>query len=346
VKIDKLFDTYNPTTFVSESLALEAAGYDGLVIGEAVCDPLVTLAVASQHAASVDLVTGILLALVRSPTAVAYAANDLQALSGGRLVLGLGSQIRAHIERRFSARWVDPVGQMREYVLAIRAIFDAWANREGIDFRGDHYQITLMTPFFSPPVVAECPPLWMAAVGPKMCETAAEVADAVIVHGFTTERYLRENICTWLERGRAKSGRPEPTDIAMPVMIATGSSEDELADATAAVRKQIAFYGSTPAYRVVLDHHGWGELQPELNTLSKQGRWNDMTTCIDDEVVDTFAIRGDVATVARELVRRFGDLLTRVSIYTPNYHARTELMAELLSDIRSNIPQGSGLPTA
>lgn len=337
MKIDKTFDTYDPGTFVDDVRALEEAGYDGLVLGEAANDPTVALAVASQHTSTVDLVAGVLIALPRSPTHVAYAANDLQSYSGGRYVLGLGSQIKAHIEKRFSATWDKPVGQMREFVLAVRAIFDAWERDEHVDFRGDHYQVTLMPPYFRPrPSGHGCPPIWLAGVGRRMVETAAEVADGLFVHPFTSESYLRGPISEWLAAGAQRAGRDEPTGLALPVLVAVGEDEASLEHATAAVRRQIAFYGSTPAYKVVLDHHGFGDLQPELNALSKQGRWDDMTSLIDDDVLDTFAVRGDAGSVAREITRRFGGLLARCSIYTPNYTAPREVLSELMDTIQSS----------
>lgn len=337
MKIDKTFDTYDPNTFVADARSLEEAGYDGLVLGEAANDPTVPLAVASQHTSNVDLVAGVLIALPRSPTQVAYAANDLQAFSKGRFVLGLGSQIQAHVEKRFSSTWNKPVSQMREFVQAIQAVFRSWENGDGIDFRGNHYQITLMPPYFCPPPSGfGCPPIWLAGVGPRMCETAAEVADGLFVHPFTSEKYLREQISSWLEAGRKKAGRVEPTGLALPVMVAVGETEESLQEATDAVRKQLAFYGSTPAYKVVLDHHGWGDLQPELNALSKQGRWDEMASLVHDDMLDEFAVRGDPGSVGREIADRFGDLLTRCSIYTPNYTTSPSALAELMDTVRAN----------
>lgn len=337
MKIDKTFDTYDPTTFVDDVRSLEEAGYDGLVLGEAANDPTVALAVASQHTTAVDLVAGVLIAPPRSPTHVAYSANDLQSYSGGRYVMGLGSQIKAHVEKRFSSTWGRPVGQMREFVLVVRAIIDAWERGEDVDFRGDHYQVTLMPPYFRPrPSGHGCPPIWLAGVGPRMVETAGEVADGLFVHPFTSESYLRGQLSVWLDAGRRRAGRTDATGIALPVLVAVGQDDASLDRATTAVRKQLAFYGSTPAYKVVLDHHGWGDLQPELNSLSKQGRWDDMTGLIDDDVLDAFAVRGDAAAVGKGIARRFGDLLTRCSIYTPNYTAPREVLAELISAVRGS----------
>ncbi|HEU5152904.1 MAG TPA: TIGR03617 family F420-dependent LLM class oxidoreductase [Iamia sp.] len=334
--IDKMFDTYDPTTFVAEAKALEEAGYDGLLLGEAAMDPLVPLAIATQHTTTVDLVSAVAIALPRSPTHVAYAANDLQAFSGGRLVLGLGSQIRAHVERRFGATWTKPVAQMREFILAIRALYAAWEAGTGVDFRGDHYEITLMTPYFSPAVAPSGPPpIWLAGVGERMCTTAGEVADGLFVHPFTTPRYLQENLLGWAEAGRARAGDRRPSfGVALPVLVGTGA-DDDVEAAIAAVRKQIAFYGSTPAYRPVLELHGWGDLQPELNQLSKAGRWDEMTGLIDDEVLHTFAITGTPKEVGAGVVERYGQLVTRASIYTPNHHVPAELMAELLDAARA-----------
>lgn len=336
MRIDKTFDIYDPRTFVTQARHLEEAGYDGLVLGEAANDPTVALAVAAQHTSRVDLVAGVLIALPRSPMHVAYAANDLQSFSGGRYLLGLGSQIRAHVEKRFSSTWDKPVAQMREFVQAFNAIFDAWENETELDFRGEHYTHTLMPPYFRPTLSGHGrPPVWLAGVGPKMCRTAGEVADGLFVHPFTSESFLRSEIMSWVDAGRQAAGRSERTGLTMPILVGVGTTEQEHDDAVAAVRKQLAFYGSTPAYRVVLEHHGWGDLQTELNTMSKQGRWNEMSALVEDDFLDAFSVCGDPQTVGKEIARRYGDVLTRVSIYTPNYSATPEAMADLVSAVRS-----------
>jgi probable F420-dependent oxidoreductase len=338
MRIDKTFDTYDPATFVEQATELEAAGYDGLVLGEAANDPLVGLSVAARETSRVDLVAGVLIALPRSPLHVAYAANDLQNFSDGRFVLGLGSQIQAHIEKRFSSVWTKPVGQMREFVLAVKAIFAAWESDTRLSFEGEHYRHTLMPPYFRP-VLSEhgCPPIWLAGVGPKMVRAAGEVAEGLFVHPFTSESYLREQLLSWATEGRASAGRSDAVQVALPVLVGVGEDDERREAAVTAVRKQLAFYGSTPAYQVVLSHHGWQDLQPELNAMSKAGRWDEMASLIDDDMLDAFAVTGDPATVGKEIARRFGDILTRVSIYTPNYDASPRAMAELMETVRANL---------
>lgn len=335
MKLDKTFDHYNPTTFREEARALEDAGYDGLLLGEAAFDPFIGLAEAACFTSRLELITAIAVALPRSPTHVAYAANDLQHLSRGRFVLGLGSQVKAHIERRFSAAWTKPVAQMREFVLALRALFDAWQRGKAARFEGDHYRITLMTPYFSPsPNPYGTPPLWLAAVGPKMCEAAGEVADGVFAHPFTTRRFLEKHTLRWIDAGINKRETPAEVAIAMPVMIATGTNDASIGAAVRAVRQQISFYGSTPAYRPVLDAHGWGELQTELNSLSKAGRWDEMPGLVEDDILNELAIVGAPEEVGPRLVARFRGLLARVSLYTPNYTADGDSLPRVIDNVR------------
>ncbi len=223
---------------------------------------------------------------------LAVVANDLQTLSRGRFMLGLGSQIRPHIEKRYSMTWSHPAARMREMVLAIRAIWRSWAEGDRLDFRGDFYRHTLMTPMFDPgPNPFGNPKIFVAAVGQRMTEAVGEVADGLLIHGFTTERYIREVTIPALERGLAISDRTRADfQTSYPGMVVTGPDEASLEMAKTAVKKQLAFYGSTPAYRPVLELHGWGDLQTELNSLSKQGKWDEMADLIDDEVVETFAV--------------------------------------------------------
>jgi probable F420-dependent oxidoreductase len=253
---------------------------------------------------------------------LANTAWDLQAYSGGRFVLGLGSQIKPHITKRFSMPWSHPAPRMRELVLAIRAIWDCWLNGTRLEFRGEFYTHTLMTPFFTPDRsdLAEVgvPKIFLAGVGQLMTEVAGEVSDGFICHGFTTERYLREVTLPALARGRAKAGKTmDGFEIVGPSFVVTGATEAELAAAATGTRQQIAFYGSTPAYRPVLDLHGWGGLQDELNGLSKQGRWTEMGELIDDEILNTFAVVAEPEDVAPELHRRYADVIQRISFYAP-----------------------------
>ncbi|MFM9131556.1 MAG: TIGR03617 family F420-dependent LLM class oxidoreductase, partial [Actinomycetota bacterium] len=226
------------------------------------------------------------------------------------------------IEKRFSMEWSHPARRMREMVLAIRAIWDTWENGTKLDFRGEFYRHTLMTPFFTPERAELAgfgtPKIYLAGVGELMTEVCGEVCDGFLCHGFTTEKYLREVTIPALARGRAKAGKTmDGFDIVGPSFVVTGNNEDEMKAAAAGTRQQISFYGSTPAYRGVLDAHGWGGLQDDLNTLSKQGKWAEMGTLIDDEILNTFAVVGEPESIAPELHRRYGDVISRISFYAP-----------------------------
>jgi probable F420-dependent oxidoreductase len=297
----------------------EARGYDGVWVAETSHDPFLPLVMAAQDTVRVDLGTSIAVAFARNPMTLAQVSWDLQAASHGRFVLGLGSQIKPHITRRFSMPWSHPAPRMREMILAIRAIWACWNDGTKLDFRGDFYQHTLMTPFFNPgPNPHGDARIFLAAVGGLMTEVAGEVADGLICHGFTTQRYLTEVTLPALEKGRAKAGKPmDGFELSGPMFVVTGRDEDEMAAAATGVRRQIAFYGSTPAYRGVLELHGWGDLQDELNRMSKEGRWADMGTLIDDEMLATFAVVAPLDEVAGKLIERWSGVLSRLSFYTP-----------------------------
>ena len=308
-----------PVDVRSDAAAAERDGYDGFWVSEVAHDPFVGLAVAALSTERVQLGTAIAVAFARTPMTTAAAADDLQALSGGRLVLGLGTQVKAHVTRRFSMPWSHPAARMREYVLALRAIWDTWHTGAPLAFRGEFYTHTLMTPMFTPqPHGFGPPPVLLAGVGPTMTEVAGEVADGFLPHGFTTERYLREVTLPALERGRSRTGRTlEGFVVKGSPMVAAGRTEEEREQAKAGVRSQLAFYGSTPAYRPVLEQHGWGELQTELNQLSKQGEWEKMGTLIDDDILDAFAIVAEPEQVPAKLSERYGDVVDRISFYAP-----------------------------
>jgi probable F420-dependent oxidoreductase len=313
---------------------VEDDGYDGAWSAETGHDPLLILAAAAPATEKLELGTGIVVAFGRSPMITATMANDVQLLSKGRLMLGLGSQIKPHIEKRYSMPWSHPAARMREYILAMRAIWDSWNNGTKLDFRGDFYTHTLMTPFFSPgPNPYGQPKVFLAAVGELMTEAAGEVADGLLVHGFTTERYLKEVTLPALDRGLAKAGRDRSTfEVSYPGFIVTGN-EAEQASAAQLVKGQIAFYGSTPAYRPVLELHGWGDLQPELNALSKRGEWVQMAGLIDDDVLNAFAVTAQPGEVAGRVRERFGDVIDRFSFYAP-YQLDHERWAEVLAGFR------------
>jgi probable F420-dependent oxidoreductase len=314
----------------------EAAGYDGVWAAETSHDPFLNLLLAAEATERLELGTSIAVAFARSPMTTAVTANDLQTYSGGRFILGLGSQIKPHITKRFSMPWSHPAARMREFVLAMRAIWDSWHNDGKLDFKGDFYTHTLMTPFFNPGHNPHGAPLvFLAGVGHLMTEVAGEVCDGFLCHGFTTERYLREVTIPALERGRAKAGKTmEGFQIAGPSFVVTGENEEQIAKAAEGTRQQIAFYGSTPAYRGVLDLHGWGGLQDDLNKMSKEGKWVEMGALIDDEILNTFAVVGEPEQIAPELKRRYGDVIDRISFYAP-YKSDPERWSPVLDALRA-----------
>lgn len=313
---------YAPTVDAAAAgaVAAEAGGYDGWHALETRCDPFLSCAVAAERTERAALITGIAVAFARNPMTVALQANDLQALSGGRFVLGLGSQIKPHITKRYSMPWSRPAARMREFVLAVRAIWEAWETGGALRFRGEFYTHTLMTPFFDPgPNPHGIPKVLLAAVGPLMTEAAGEVGDGMLCHHFSTERYVREATIPALLRGRAKAGKDDLDgfELTAPGLLAIGDTEEELTTGIASAKERIAFYGSTPAYRPVLELHGWGDLQTDLNDLSKRGGWDEMPDLIPDEVLHEFAVVGTPEEVVDGLLARYGDVAARVSVPLP-----------------------------
>jgi len=313
----------------------EQAGYDGVWTAETSHDPFFPLLLAAEHTDSLELGTGIAVAFARNPMNLANIAYDLQQYSKGRFILGLGSQIKPHITKRFSMEWSHPAPRMREFILAMRAIWDCWDNGTKLDFRGDFYSHTLMTPFFDPgPSSFGHPKVFLAGVGELMTEVAGETCDGFLCHGFTTERYLREVTLPALERGLAKSARTlADIEISGPAFVVTGTTEEEMKESADGVRRQVAFYGSTPAYRGVLDLHGWGDLQTELNALSKRGEWVTMGELIDDEILKTFAVVAEPEKLGPELHARYGDIVDRISFYAP-YKSDPERWHQVLASLK------------
>ena len=323
----------------SAAAEFEAANYDGVWTAETAHDPFLPLVAAASATERVDLGTSIAVAFARNPMLLANIGWDLQAYSRGRFHLGLGSQIKPHITKRFSMEWSHPAPRMREMIQAVRAIWATWLNGEPLAFRGEFYRHTLMTPFFTPDAADldgfGPPKVFLAGVGQLMTEVAGEVCDGFFCHGFTTERYLREVTIPALQRGRERAGLSlDGFEISGPLFVVSGNTEEEMAAAAKATRQQIAFYGSTPAYRAVLDLHGWGELQDELNGLSKRGEWETMGELIDDEVLNTFAVVAEPEGIAPELRARFGDIVDRLGFYAP-YRSDPDRWAAVLSDLRA-----------
>ncbi|MGE0878480.1 MAG: TIGR03617 family F420-dependent LLM class oxidoreductase [Acidimicrobiia bacterium] len=311
-----LIDTHigRVETAADEARAAEDAGYDGVFTGEMNGDPFLPLTMAVPATSGIQLGTSIAVAFARSPMTLAYTTWDLQRFSKGRLVVGLGSQVRAHIDRRFSMPWGRPAIQMRDYVMALRAIWQSWHDDTPLKFESEHYNHSLMTPLFVPPRNDfGIPAIYVAGVGDTMTRIAGEVADGFLCHGFTTAQWIRDRSLPALEEGRKRAGKTmDDFVVKAAIFLATGS-DAEIETGVAEIRDRIAFYASTPAYKPVLDLHGWGEMGAELTTLSKAGRWAEMGRLITDEVVDAFAIVAPPAKVRDELYARYGGLLDRVS---------------------------------
>jgi probable F420-dependent oxidoreductase len=314
---------------------LEAQGFDGLLSAELSHDPFFPLLLAAEHTERIELMTSIAVAFARNPMLLANIGNDLQAISNGRFSLGIGSQIAPHITKRFSMPWSHPAARMREFILAMRAIWRCWYEGEKLDFRGDFYTHTLMTPMFTPTDNPHgAPPVLLAAVGPKMTEVSGEVADGMLVHSFTTRRYLEQATLPAIERGLAASGRTrEGFQLCYPAFVVTGADEKEWEAARTAVTRQLGFYGSTPAYRGVLELHGWGELQTELNVLSKRGEWETMGERITDDILEEFAVVAGPEKVASALRERFGGLVDRLVCTFP--FASDEQRCGYLEELRA-----------
>ncbi|WP_045879975.1 TIGR03617 family F420-dependent LLM class oxidoreductase [Pseudofrankia sp. DC12] len=314
---------------------IEDDGYAGAWTSETKHDPFLQSLQAAMATESITIGTAIAIGFARSPMTLAATSYDLARYAKGRFVLGLGSQIKPHIERRFSMPWSAPAARMRELILATRAIWATWHEGVKLDFRGDFYTHTLMTPFFTPePHEYGPPPVFLAAVGEKMTEVAGEVGDGFFVHPFTTMRYLEQVTVPALLRGRAKAGKDGLDGFVIngPSFVTVGRTEAELASAIQGTKARIAFYGSTPAYRQVLELHGWGETQDELNALSKQSRWDDMANVITDEMLHEFSVVGTPAEVGPKLVAKVGKVFERLTFYSP-YDAEPALWSELLAAV-------------
>lgn len=299
----------------------EKAGYAGIFTGELNNDPFLALALAAGATDHIDIGTSIAVAFSRSPMSVAYTAHDLQRFSHGRFVLGLGSQVRAHITRRFSMPWGRPAAQMREFVLALRAAWHCWSDGEPLEFEGEFYRHTLMPPTFVPATHGFGPPaVYLAGVGDGMTHVAGEVADGFVCHAFTTERWVREHTVPALTEGRRRVGKSmDGFTIKAAIFLATGTGAD-IDTEVAAIRSHLAFYASTPAYRPLLDLHGWGDLGQDLTRMSKAGRWSEMPELIDDEVLNAFAIVAPLDEVPDRLITRCAGIVDRVSFITTLEH--------------------------
>jgi probable F420-dependent oxidoreductase len=309
-----------PERIAAHAHAIEQRpGIRGLFVSEAQHDPFVSLTLAATSTEQLELGTSVAIAFARTPMTMAYCAYDVHRVAGGRTILGLGSQIGPHIKYRYDMPWSQPAARMREYVSALRAIWHCWQHGGKLDFRGDFYTHTLMPPLFSPgPLDFPSPPIWIAGVGPKMVDVAGAVADGLICHPLISRSYLRDVLSQQVTTSRLTAHRQdEPFVISTMAMVATGRTEKAVNEAIAGTRQQIAFYASTLAYKPVLHHHGWDALHDEAHALSKAGRWRELGSLIDDDILNTFAVVGEIDTVGAALRARFAGLVDRVTVSMP-----------------------------
>lgn len=294
--------------------AAEQLGFAGLWSAETQHDPFLPLALVAEHTTRLHFGTAVALAFTRSPVTLAHTAWDLAQFSGGRFLLGLGTQVRAHVTRRFGMPWpASPAGQLREVVGAIRAVWTSWQQGTPLCYRGTHFRLTLMTPFFNPgPIDHPDIPIYLAGVNRALCRVAGEVADGLLVHPYHSERYLREVIDPAVREGEARAGRTlGSVRLALSAMVVTTPDEADL------VRGQIAFYASTPSYRSVMALHGWGEVADRLRGMARRGEWAEMMALIDDEMLRTFAVVAGPDELAAALRVRYAGLASRLSLYLP-----------------------------
>ena len=317
----------------------EALGYDGILTEETKDDPYIVMALAAQVTGRVSLATAVAIAFPRSPTVTALSAWTLAQLSGGRFVLGLGSQVKGHIERRFGMKWSAPGPWLREYVQALRAIWDCWQNGTKLDFQGEHYKLNLMVPLFAPPPI-EHPqiPIELAAVNPYMCQVAGEVADGIRAHPIATPRYIAEVMLPAARKGAAKAGRGlDKFTMAVMPLVATASDRAGLAERIRDVRARVAFYASTPAYVAAFEHEGYGEIARTLQTHSRAQCWDDMPGLVDDEMLDRYAVIGTHDEIAAKVKSRYGGLATALEFAIPLADAEDE---KTLQALIGNLRQG------
>jgi len=319
----------------SQAVELESLGYDGIRLAELNHDPFLPLTLAAEHTQHIELVTSVAVAFSRNPMTMAQLAHDLNSFANGRLVLGLGSQVKPHIERRFSMPWHKAAAQMREFIEAMNAIYDCWYDGARLDYQGEYYQHNLMPATFTPDNVSgPRPKIVLSATGPLMTRVAAEIADGMIMHPFSSAKYMAEVTLPAIQEGLHASGRDLSGFVLdYAPMIATGPSDEAIDKAVNVLRGRIAFYGCTVAYKPVLDIHGWGDLQEELIVLNRHHRTDDMAALINDDMVNTIGIVGTPEDVVNQMKSRFANLISRTSFHAPDQPA--ERLSELLKQLKA-----------
>jgi probable F420-dependent oxidoreductase len=316
VKVDFYYPPLPPSAAAEAARRAQALGYDGFFAAETSHDPFLPLLPATLAAPGIDVGTAIAVAFPRSPMVTAQISWDLAAASQGHFILGLGTQVKAHINRRFSTDWTAPGPRMREYILALRAVFTSWQEGEPLRFEGEHYKLSLMTPFFNPgPIQHPEIPIAVAGVGPYLCRVAGELCQGFHVHPFHTVRYLDEVVLPAIAQGAASAGRkPDDVDRITTVIVVTGHDQAEMEQMAEAAKMQVAFYASTPTYRGILELHGW-DFGDRLTSMSKRGEWDQMAGLISDDVLAEVAVIASPDRLGEAIRRRYGDRVQRVGFY-------------------------------
>ncbi|HXZ87163.1 MAG TPA: TIGR03617 family F420-dependent LLM class oxidoreductase [Candidatus Binataceae bacterium] len=319
MKLDTGIATRDLALVPAEARAAEEDGFDAIWSMEAGNDGFLPLALVAEHTSRIKMGPSVAIAFPRSPMTMAYTAWDLAALSKGRFVLGLGTQVKGHIERRYGVRWEPPVPKLREYILSLKAIFKCWAEGgKKLSFQGKYYNFSLMTPFFAPRPHNHSIPIYIAGVNEHILRMAGELCDGLHAHPFTSAKYLREFLIPRVEQGLQKSGRSRKDfTIFTTAFVIVGRNDEEIERAKAGVRQQISFYASTRTYQVVLEMHGWGDVAPKLNELAAKGDWALMPKLITDEMLDVYAVTGTYDNIADRIKERYDGLLDRVAFYVP-----------------------------
>jgi probable F420-dependent oxidoreductase len=310
--------------------AVEDIGFDGLWTSETQHEPFLPLALASEHTSRIELGTAIAVAFARSPTLLAHTAWDLASASRGRFILGLGTQVKAHIERRFGMTWESPAPKLREMILAMRALWDCWQNDTKLNFRGEFYKLTLMSPFFNPgPIEYPQIPIYIAGVNEHLCRVAGELCQGFHVHPFHTTQYLRELVLPSIARGAQAANRASAdVQLSSSIFIATDEAERE------AVRAQISFYASTPTYRAVLETHGWGAVGEKLGALAARGKWDEMPALVSDDLLHEVAIVAPRDEIPARVKERYTGLLDRIAFYKPFLLEDLDAWRDLLGTLK------------
>ena len=319
MKIDAEVFAESPARVPALASRAEEFGFDCVWFNETKHDPFVQLALASANTHKIMVGTSIALAFTRSPTTLAYSSWDIQGLSAGRLFLGLGTQVKGHIERRFGLKWERPVPKMRDVLGALRAVWKSWETGSRLDYHGEFFKLDLMTPFFSPGQIDNPKiPIFLAGVNTGMCRLAGELAEGFHVHPLHTVRYLREAVMPAMARGLERSGRKRgELDVAASVFAAVGDDLVEVEKAREEYRRQIAFYASTRTYGKLMELHGWGDVCERLHALSLKGAWGQMTSEVTDDMLEEFVVEGTWDGIGGAIKKRYGGLLDRVRLYLP-----------------------------